>query len=264
LGLYTSLIFSSCSSYRLNSSSSLVSLAKQFWAQNAFGGFRERLGAVPCYIHLHHVGAHGEFNREEALLLFGEMYATAVAGDGTVGPDRVELIVGGELGGGAALLRLAALHLLNELLPDELKFNVRIDVVEGRYYDITATGKSAAGLMRLLAVSAPSAGGKYLSEKFEEFVEAAKVEVRLDKNSIKLTDKGRVAADLIISEIGVAVKYKVYLSNKVELNFVSSDRSRVELATCHLMLAGVNAEVRKASSRDKWYVIAYTCKLAAR
>jgi hypothetical protein len=38
----------------------------------------------------------------------------------------------------------------------------------------------------------------------------------------------------------------------------------VELATCHLMHAGVNAEVRKVSSRDKWYVIAYTRKLAAR
>jgi hypothetical protein len=191
------------------------------------------------------------------------MYATAVVGDGTVGPDRVGLTVGGELGGGAALLRLAALHLLNELLSDELKFNVRIDVVEGRYYDITVTGKSAAGPMRLLAVSAPSAGGKYLSEKFEEFAEAARVKLRLDKNSIRLTDKGRVAADLTISGAGVAVKHNVYLSNKVELNFVSSDRSRVELATCHLILAGVNAEVRKASSRDKWYAIAYTRKLAA-
>ena len=44
----------------------------------------------------------GEFDREKALLLFGEMYATAVAGDGTVGPKRVELAIGGELGGGAA------------------------------------------------------------------------------------------------------------------------------------------------------------------
>ena len=67
----------------------------------------------------------GEFDREEALIIFGEMYATAVAGDGTVGPDVVRLIVGGELGGGAALLRLATLHLLNQLLPDELKFGVR-------------------------------------------------------------------------------------------------------------------------------------------
>ena len=42
----------------------------------------------------------GEFSREEALLNFGEMYATAVAGDGSVGRRRVELAVGGELGGG--------------------------------------------------------------------------------------------------------------------------------------------------------------------
>jgi hypothetical protein len=49
--------------------------------------------------------------------------------------------------------------------------------------------------MRLLAVSAPSAGGEYLSEKFNGFVEAAKVEVRLDENSIRLTDGGNVAAD---------------------------------------------------------------------
>ena len=66
----------------------------------------------------------GEFDREKALLRFGEMYATAVAGDGHVGRRLVELAVGEELGGGAALLRLAILHLLNQLLPDELKFNV--------------------------------------------------------------------------------------------------------------------------------------------
>jgi hypothetical protein len=75
----------------------------------------------------------GELDREEALLLFGEMYATALAGDGTVGPGNVKLTVGGELGGGAALLRLATLLLLKELLPDELKFDVRVHVGEGRY-----------------------------------------------------------------------------------------------------------------------------------
>ena len=41
---------------------------------------------------------NNEFDREEALLIFGEMYATAVAGDGHVGPDKVELAVGGGLG----------------------------------------------------------------------------------------------------------------------------------------------------------------------
>jgi Fe2+ transport system protein FeoA len=208
----------------------------------------------------------GEFDREKAQLLFGEMYATAVAGDGSVGPDYVRLVVGGELGGGAALLRLATLHLLNQLLPDELKFDVRIYVEEGRYHRIAASGENAARLKRLLAVSAPSAGGEYLSEKFNGFVVAAKVEVRLDENSIRLTDGGNVAADLIISEGGAAVKYNVYLRrNEIVLQFQSTDRSRVELAACLLRLAGVGAEVKKTKKggRDVWYVYASTDMLAA-
>jgi len=93
------------------------------------------------------------------------MYATAVAGDGTVGRRSVVLAVGGELGGGAALLRLAALHMLSQLLPDELKFDVRVYVRNGSLYNITAYGEDAAGLVRLLAVTAPSASGEYLSDK---------------------------------------------------------------------------------------------------
>ncbi len=100
----------------------------------------------------------GEFNREEALLNFGEMNATAVAGDGSVGPREIRLAVGGELGGGAALLRLATLHLLNQLLPKELKFGVRTYMGEGACR-IVATGGDAARFMRILAVTAPSAGG---------------------------------------------------------------------------------------------------------
>jgi hypothetical protein len=192
----------------------------------------------------------GEFDREEALIIFSEMYATAVAGGGTVGSKRVELAFGGELGGGAALLRLATLHLLNRLLPDELKFNVRIYVGEG-VYNIAATGENAARYMRLLAVSAPSAGGEYLSEKFNEFVRAARVEVQLDKDSVRLTDRGRIAADLIISEACIDVKYTVYLlKDVILLHFASSDRSRVELAARLLGLAGVTAEVKKVGNRD--------------
>ncbi len=206
----------------------------------------------------------GGFDTEKALRIFGEMYATAVAGDGTVGPGEVTLVVGGELGGGAALLRLAALHLLNQLLPDELKFNARIYVGEGRYYRIAAYGENAVRFMRFLAVSAPSAGGEYLSEKFNGFVKEAKVEVWLDKDNIRLTNGGNVAADLIISEGGAAVKYNVYLRNdKVELHFASTDRSRVELATRLLRLAGVNAEVKKMDGKDVWYIKASTDRLAA-
>jgi hypothetical protein len=63
---------------------------------------------------------------------------------------------------------------------------VRVYVEEGAYH-IAAYGENAAKLTRLLAVTAPSAGGGYLSEKFNEFVKEAKVEVRLDKDSIRLT-----------------------------------------------------------------------------
>jgi hypothetical protein len=202
-----------------------------------------------------------EFDREEALRIFGEMYATALAGDGSVRRRKVNLIVGGELGGGAALLRLAALHLLNKLLPDELKFNARIYVERGRYYNITATSENAAKFMRLLAVSAPSAGGEYLSPKFNKFVEEARVEVRVD--NIRLTESNYAAADLIISEGGVVVKYNVYLRNEIELRFVSTSQSRAELAASLLRLAGVSAGVSKVGDRDEWYVIATTDMLVA-
>jgi hypothetical protein len=206
----------------------------------------------------------GKFDREEALLRFGEMYATAIAGDGTVGPREVMLTVGGELGGGAALLRLATLYLLNELLSKDLRFGVHTYVGEGRYYSITATGEDAARLMRLLAVSAPSAGGGYLSDEFEGFVEEAQVAVRLDEGSIRPTEGGRVAADLTISEGGADVKYNVYLRrDAIVLEFISTDRGRAELATHLLRLAGVSAEVKKVGDRGVWRVEATTDRLAA-
>jgi hypothetical protein len=202
----------------------------------------------------------GKSDREEALLIFGEMYTTALAGDGYVGPREVGLAVSGELGGGATLLRLAALHLLNQLLPDKLKFDIHTYAVEG-IYRITTTGENAVRLKRLLAVTAPSAGGGYLSPKFEEFVKEARVEVRF--GNIRLTESG-VAADLIISEAGIAVKYNVYLQeNAIELRFRSADRSRVELAARLLRHAGVNVEVKRVKDEDKWYVRAYTDMLAA-
>jgi hypothetical protein len=206
----------------------------------------------------------GEFDGERAKLIFGVMYATAVAGDGHVGPDIVTLTVGGELGGGAALLRLATLHLLNQLLPKEFKLNAGIYVEKDRYYRIDAYGENAARFKRFLAVTAPSAGGGYLSEKFDRFVKEAQVEVQLDKNSIRLTEGGNVAADLTISEGGVAVKYTVYLRKYILLEFQSTDRGRVELAARLLRLAGVSAEVkRKEDGRGEWRVEATTDMLAA-
>jgi hypothetical protein len=204
---------------------------------------------------------NNEFDRESARLLFGEMYATALAGDGSAGRRSVVLAVGGELGGGAVLLRLATLHLLNQLLPDELKFGVRTYVEWDRYYYIAAHGENATKLKRLLAVTAPSAGGGYLSDKFNEFMKDARVDVRL--NNIRLTPSGLVAADLTISEGGAAVKCYVYLQNSILLDFQSTDRSRAELAARLLRLAGVSAEVSKASNRGVWRVVATTDMLAA-
>jgi len=155
------------------------------------------------------------------------------------------------------------LHLLNKLLPEDLRFGVRVYVIGGRNYDIAAYGEDAARLMRLLAVAAPSASGEYLSPKFEGFVGEAQVAVRLDEGSIRRTKRGRVAADLTISEGGVDVKYSVYLYHEIVLRFDSADRSRAELAARLLKLAGVDAEVKKAGNRDVWQVWATTDMLAA-
>jgi len=80
---------------------------------------------------------------------------------------------------------------------------------------------------------------------------------------LRRTEKGHVAADLTISVGGAAVKYNVYLRNDILLHFASSDRSRAELAAQLLKLAGVSAEVRRKGSRDEWYIVATTDKLAA-
>jgi hypothetical protein len=100
-------------------------------------------------------------------------------------------------------------------------------------------------------VTAPSAGGEYLSDKFNEFMKEAQVEVQFD--NIRQTDGG-AAADLVISVGGAAVKYNIYLSNTIKLQFKSSDRSRAELAARLLRLAGVTAEVKKEGGRDVWYI----------
>jgi hypothetical protein len=78
------------------------------------------------------------------------------------------------------------------------------------------------------------------------------------------TPSGLVAADLTISEGGIAAKYNVYLrENTIVLEFASSNRSRAELAARLLKLAGVSAEVKKEGGRGAWYVKVATDMLAA-
>ncbi len=73
----------------------------------------------------------------------------------------------------------------------------------------------------------------------------------------------RSLTNLTISEAGVAVKYNIYLSDKIEVEFQPTDRSRVELAARLLKLAGVDAEVTKVGNRNVWQVVATTDMLAA-
>ena len=81
---------------------------------------------------------------------------------------------------------------------------------------------------------------------------------------LRRTEGGLVAADLIISEGGAAVKYNVYLrGDAIVLQFVSTDRGRAEFAARLLRLAGVVAEVKKAGGGDVWHIVATTDRLAA-
>jgi hypothetical protein len=79
------------------------------------------------------------------------------------------------------------------------------------------------------------------------------------------TEGGPVAADLIISEGDIKIKYNVYLrEHDILLQFRSTNRSHAELAARLLRHAGVTAEVRKeVGGRDAWRVVATTDKLAA-
>jgi hypothetical protein len=85
----------------------------------------------------------------------------------------------------------------------------------------------------------------------------------MEINCIRRTKRGLVAADLVVLMGGVKVKFNVYLQNTIELKFASADRDRAELAADFLRLMGINAEVRRMSGRDVWYVLATTDRIAA-
>jgi Fe2+ transport system protein FeoA len=80
---------------------------------------------------------------------------------------------------------------------------------------------------------------------------------------LRKTEGGLVAADLIISVGGAAVKYNVYLlKDAIVLQFVSTDQDRVELAERLLKLAGVSVKMKKVGEGGEWHVWATTNKLA--
>jgi len=137
-----------------------------------------------------------------------------------------------------------------------------------RKFNVVASGDDAVKLTNLYFLYGPpllEGDERIINHKLAEAVELAAMGLDIRWEGLRRTDKGRVAADLTISGGNAAVKYDVYLGNKVELQFSSTNRSRVELAARLLRLAGVSAEIKRTMKGDKdvWYVYASTDKLAA-
>jgi hypothetical protein len=196
---------------------------------------------------------------ETTLKYFGAVVSGAIGGDGSVSAARKEVgLTSGERE--IALLWKAVLA----------AYGVKAEVRDAgrRKFDVFAFGDNAVKLARLFFLyGSPLLEGddRLKNHKLAEAVGlGAGGVLSVSWEGLRKTEGGRVAADLTISEAGIAVKYNIYLrENKVELQFQSSDRSRVELAARLLRLAGVSAEVKKEGGRDVWRVIATTDVLAA-
>jgi hypothetical protein len=192
---------------------------------------------------------------EETLRYFAAVASGAIDGDGYVSAAmRVVGLASGERE--IALLWKAA------LAAHGIEAEVR---GAGRGFNAVASGGDAAGLAGLYFLFGPPLPEG--DEKVINYKLAGAVELGAEGLDIRWEGprqiKNGAAADLTISVGGVAVKYNVYLRDKVELYFVSADRGRVELAARLLKLAGVSAEVKKEGGRDVWYVVATTDMLAA-
>jgi hypothetical protein len=195
---------------------------------------------------------------EETLRYFGAVISGAIDGDGHVSAVRKEIgLTCGRLE--AALLWTATLAAYG--------FKPKTREISG-VFNVAVFGGDAARLARpYLRYGPPLLEGDDMlkNHKRVEAVElGAEGGLDIRWKGLRRTEKGYVAADLIISEGGAAVKYNVYLrETDILLKFSSTDRSRVELAAHLLKRAGVNAEVKKESGREGWQVMAHTDKLAA-
>ena len=192
---------------------------------------------------------------ETTLRYFGAVTSGAIGGDGYVSAARKEVgLTSGKLE--VALLDAAVLAAYG------IKAEVR---GTDRTLDVVASGVGAARLAGLYFLYGPpllEGDDRLKSHKLAEAVELGAEGLNVSWEGLRRTEGGLVAADLIISVGGTAVKYNVYLrGDAIGLQFQSTDRSRAELAARLLRLAGVGAEVRRVG--DEWQVVVYTGKLAA-
>jgi hypothetical protein len=194
---------------------------------------------------------------EETLKYFGAVVSGAIDGDGYVS---------------AAMKKIALAsgkHAVAQLWSAALTaYGIKAEVQRvGRAFQVIVSGGDAARLAGLyFCYGSPLLEGddRLKSHKLAEAVELGAEGLDVRWEGLRRTSSGLVAADLIISVGGAAVKYNVYLSeNAIELQFFSTDRSRAELAARLLMLAGVSAEMKRVGGRDVWYVYVSTDMLAA-
>ncbi len=195
---------------------------------------------------------------ETTLRYFAAVISGAISGDGYVSPAEGKVVL--TSGKHAVALLWGA-----TLAAYSIEAKVR---GAGSAIRVITSGGDAtrlAGLFFLYGAPLLEGDDRLKSHKLAGAVELGAERLDVSWEGLRRrTEGGRVAADLIISEAGIAVKYNIYLrDNAIELEFQSSDRSRVELAARLLRLAGVSAEVKKEGSRDKWYVVATTDRLAA-
>ncbi len=197
---------------------------------------------------------------EESLRYFGAVISGAIGGDGHVSAAMEE--VGLASGKRAiALLWQAAFK----------AYGIEAEVRRaGTAFQVVASGGDAVRLAGLYFLFGPPLleGGdeRVINHKLDEAVVlGAKGALNIRWEGLRRrTEDGPVAADLIISEGGVDVKYNVYLrGHDIVVQFNSTDRGRAELAARLLRRAGVGAEVKKVGGRGVWQVWTTTDKLAA-
>jgi hypothetical protein len=197
---------------------------------------------------------------EEALRYFAAVVSGAVGGDGHVsaaGREEVGLASGERP---IALLWRAAFR----------AYGIKAEVESaGTAFQVVAYGGDAVRLARLYFLFGPplleGRDERVINHKLAEAVElGAEGALNIRWEGLRRTERGRVAADLTISEGDVEVKYNVYLRrDAIVLEFISTDRGRAELAARLLRRAGVGAEVKKVGGRGVWQVWTTTDKLAA-
>jgi len=193
---------------------------------------------------------------ETTLKYFGAVISGAIGGDGHVSAAMKEVVLtSGERE--IALLWGAVLA----------AYGIEAEVRRVRStFQVIVSGGDAARLARLYFRYGPpllEGDDRLKNHKLAEAVRLEAEGLSVSWEGLRQTKNG-AAADLTISEGGVAVKYNIYLREAdILLEFHSTDRGRVELASRFLRLAGVGAEVKKEGGRDVWYVKATTDRLAA-